>query len=71
MSSLTDLLQPSSGADWLLPSALVLGLLHGLEPGHSKTMMHLSSRSGAQWHRRCSWGLRRPSPTLQWFGLWS
>ncbi len=24
---------------WLIPGALVLGALHGLEPGHSKTMM--------------------------------
>jgi nickel/cobalt transporter (NicO) family protein len=40
MASLTDLLQPGTAAGWLLlPSALVLGVLHGLEPGHSKTMM--------------------------------
>jgi ABC-type nickel/cobalt efflux system permease component RcnA len=40
MGSLTDLLQPGAAADWLLlPSALVLGVLHGLEPGHSKIMM--------------------------------
>jgi len=40
MGSLTDLLQPGAAAGWLLlPSALVLGVLHGLEPGHSKTMM--------------------------------
>ena len=39
MGSLTDLLHPGAAAGWLLPSALVLGVLHGLEPGHSKTMM--------------------------------
>ena len=40
MGSLTHLLQPGASAGWLLlPSALVLGVLHGLEPGHSKTMM--------------------------------
>jgi ABC-type nickel/cobalt efflux system permease component RcnA len=39
MGSLTDLLQPGAAAGWLLPSALLLGVLHGLEPGHSKTMM--------------------------------
>jgi ABC-type nickel/cobalt efflux system permease component RcnA len=33
MASLTDLLQPGAAAGWLLlPSALVLGVLHGLEP---------------------------------------
>jgi uncharacterized membrane protein len=40
MSSLTDLLHPGVAAGWLLlPSALVLGVLHGLEPGHSKAIM--------------------------------
>lgn len=40
MGSLTDLLQPVAAPAWLLlPSALALGILHGLEPGHSKTMM--------------------------------
>lgn len=40
MGSLTDLLQPGAATGWLLlPSALLLGVLHGLEPGHSKTMM--------------------------------
>jgi nickel/cobalt exporter len=39
MGPLTELLQPGAAASWLLPSALVLGVLHGLEPGHSKTMM--------------------------------
>ncbi len=40
MGSLTDLLQSgAASALLLLPSALLLGVLHGLEPGHSKTMM--------------------------------
>ncbi|MBY0428150.1 MAG: nickel/cobalt efflux transporter RcnA [Alphaproteobacteria bacterium] len=40
MTSLTDLLQQGSTNLWLfIPSAIMLGALHGLEPGHSKTMM--------------------------------
>src|SRR5882724_8841050 len=40
MASLTDLSQLGAASVWLLlSSALVLGILHGLEPGHSKTMM--------------------------------
>src|SRR4051794_17496808 len=40
MGSLTDLSQlGAASVALLLPSALVLGVLHGLEPGHSKTMM--------------------------------
>ena len=38
MSSFTDYL--TSGHAWLyVPVAILLGALHGLEPGHSKTMM--------------------------------
>lgn len=34
------MLQQGSGSAWLfVPSAIALGALHGLEPGHSKTMM--------------------------------
>jgi nickel/cobalt transporter (NicO) family protein len=37
---LTNILQQSATAAWLyLPTAVLLGALHGLEPGHSKTMM--------------------------------
>jgi len=37
---MTDLLQPGvAPGRLLLPSALLLGILHGLEPGQSKTMM--------------------------------
>src|SRR6266403_1606652 len=40
MASLSDLLQPGAASvGLLLTSALVLGALHGLEPGHSKTML--------------------------------
>jgi nickel/cobalt exporter len=40
MMSLPDLLQQSAAHAWLfIPSAILLGALHGLEPGHSKTMM--------------------------------
>ncbi|CAN5210817.1 Ni(II)/Co(II) efflux transporter permease subunit NcrC [soil metagenome] len=40
MTSLADLLAQGAGHAWLfVPSALLLGALHGLEPGHSKTMM--------------------------------
>lgn len=40
MSDFSILLQQGSGSTWLfVPSAIALGALHGLEPGHSKTMM--------------------------------
>ncbi|GJH13085.1 nickel/cobalt efflux transporter RcnA [Caballeronia novacaledonica] len=40
MASITALLQQGTTNFWLLiPSAIILGALHGLEPGHSKTMM--------------------------------
>lgn len=40
MSSFADLLQQGANHAWLFaPSAILLGALHGLEPGHSKTMM--------------------------------
>lgn len=40
MTNLSQLLQQSSAHAWLfVPSAILLGALHGLEPGHSKTMM--------------------------------
>jgi nickel/cobalt exporter len=40
MESLTTLIQHGSTNIWLfIPTALLLGALHGLEPGHSKTMM--------------------------------
>ncbi|MBF0371429.1 MAG: nickel/cobalt efflux transporter RcnA [Magnetococcales bacterium] len=40
MESFSELIQQGAGqAWWFLPTAVVLGALHGLEPGHSKTMM--------------------------------
>ena len=40
MSNLTEILNVGTGNAWLFaPSAILLGALHGLEPGHSKTMM--------------------------------
>ena len=40
MMPITALLQQTPAQVWLfLPAAIVLGALHGLEPGHSKTMM--------------------------------
>ncbi|SCB32599.1 nickel/cobalt efflux transporter [Rhizobium multihospitium] len=40
MESFSSLVAQGSGAAWLyIPSAILLGALHGLEPGHSKTMM--------------------------------
>jgi ABC-type nickel/cobalt efflux system permease component RcnA len=40
MTSFAELLQQGTTHAWLfIPSAILLGALHGLEPGHSKTMM--------------------------------
>jgi ABC-type nickel/cobalt efflux system permease component RcnA len=40
MTPITELLREGSSNAWLFaPSAILLGALHGLEPGHSKTMM--------------------------------
>ena len=40
MTPFTDLVQQGAAHAWLfIPSAILLGALHGLEPGHSKTMM--------------------------------
>jgi nickel/cobalt exporter len=40
MVTFTELLQQGPASAWLfLPTAVLLGALHGLEPGHSKTMM--------------------------------
>lgn len=38
MDTFTSLLHQGN-AWWFIPSAILLGILHGLEPGHSKTMM--------------------------------
>jgi nickel/cobalt exporter len=40
MTEVADLLQQGGAHAWLyLPTAVLLGALHGLEPGHSKTVM--------------------------------
>ncbi|WP_137889211.1 nickel/cobalt efflux transporter [Pseudomonas sp. 2FE] len=40
MSNFAEVLQQGTSQAWLyFPSAILLGALHGLEPGHSKTMM--------------------------------
>jgi len=40
MTNFAELLQQGPAHAWLyFPSAILLGALHGLEPGHSKTMM--------------------------------
>jgi nickel/cobalt exporter len=40
MESFPELIRQGAGNAWLfIPSAILLGALHGLEPGHSKTMM--------------------------------
>ena len=40
MTDLASLITQDAANGWLfIPSAIVLGALHGLEPGHSKTMM--------------------------------
>lgn len=40
MTEFSNLLQQGAANAWLfIPSAILLGALHGLEPGHSKTMM--------------------------------
>ena len=40
MTSLPELIQQGTAHAWLfVPTAILLGALHGLEPGHSKTMM--------------------------------
>lgn len=40
MTPFTELLQQGTAHAWLfIPTAILLGILHGLEPGHSKTMM--------------------------------
>lgn len=40
MTDIASIIQNNASNAWLfLPSAILLGALHGLEPGHSKTMM--------------------------------
>src|SRR3954447_18089398 len=40
MTNFSEVLSQGAAHAWLyIPSAILLGALHGLEPGHSKTMM--------------------------------
>ncbi|HEX5419207.1 MAG TPA: nickel/cobalt efflux protein RcnA, partial [Gammaproteobacteria bacterium] len=40
MTPFADLIAQGTAHAWVfIPSAILLGALHGLEPGHSKTMM--------------------------------
>ena len=40
MTDIAKMIQEGAGHAWLyIPTAIILGALHGLEPGHSKTMM--------------------------------
>ena len=39
VSEFSSLLQSGTSAWLFIPTAILLGALHGLEPGHSKTMM--------------------------------
>ncbi len=40
MTDIARMIQEGAGHAWLyIPTAIILGALHGLEPGHSKTMM--------------------------------
>ncbi len=65
MTPFADLLQQGTAHAWLfVPSAILLGALHGLEPGHSKTMMAafiIAVRARSR-RRSCS-GWRRRSRT--------
>lgn len=49
MTPLSGLLQQGAAYAWLfIPSAILLGALHGLEPGHSKTMRTRGRRRAAR-----------------------
>jgi nickel/cobalt exporter len=70
MTDFSALLQQGVANAWLfIPSAILLGALHGLEPGHSKTMMAafivaIRGRSNKPYY----WGLLRPFRTRQLSG---
>jgi hypothetical protein len=59
MTDFSALLQQGVANAWLfIPSAILLGALHGLEPGHSKTMMAafivaIRERSNKPYYRAC------------------
>ncbi len=67
MQSFQELLDQGAANAWLfIPTAIVLGALHGLEPGHSKTMMGGVHHRGARHRRagRVARTLRRDSHSL-------
>jgi nickel/cobalt exporter len=70
MTDFSALLQQGVANAWLfIPSAILLGALHGLEPGHSKTMMAafiVAVREPLS--RLFCWGLLPPFPTLRLSG---
>ena len=65
MLSFSELIAQGASHAWLfIPSAILLGALHGLEPGHSKTMMAafivaIRGRCGEP----CCWASPRPFRT--------
>ncbi|MXP55104.1 hypothetical protein FD737_18750 [Pantoea sp. Seng] len=61
--------QGTSSALLFIPSAILLGALHGLEPGHSKTMMAafiVAIRGSVR--QAVMLGLAATFPTLRWYG---
>jgi hypothetical protein len=75
MTDFSALLQQGVANAWLfIPSAILLGALHGLEPGHSKTMMAafiVAIRGTVK--QAYYWGLPRPFLIRLWSGslLWA
>jgi hypothetical protein len=71
MIDIAGLLQQGAGNIWLfIPSAILLGALHGLEPGHSKTMMAAFRPFAAPSRRRCCWASLPRCRIRPWCG-WS
>jgi nickel/cobalt exporter len=60
MPDFAEPIQQGSAHAWpFVPSAILLGALHGLEPGHSKTMMaHSRYRQRDGYPSRPSWDCR-------------
>ena len=61
MTPFGDLIRQSAAHAWLfVPSAILLGALHGLRPGHSKTMMAAFTVAiRGPWARPACWGSQR------------
>jgi ABC-type nickel/cobalt efflux system permease component RcnA len=59
MSNFAEILQQGTSHAWLyFPSAILLGALHGLEPGHSKTMMAALLLSEDRLNKPFCWALQ-------------